>query len=238
MGHGCVSGGVRRVRDGLARAPGALRGRYYDRGLPPVSAAGAAGCPGCRECRECRWKLRREGLQGQFRPGHVEESTGTHSHGNSPMAHRCRTVRPPHRINDPPMRSARGSGLPRRRGPDSSAPPVTPPPGPTSPPDAWPAPASTRLGHGKSHPTASKAQRDSVLTAPHSAAPNSDIAAGLYLSREPAALRRPRTKSSLPIWWGGSSIASYQVYRKGLVVTPSAPIPIPETAPSYFSVPI
>ena len=94
MGHGCVSGGVRRVRDGLARAPGALRGRYYDRGFKgsSVSAAGAAGCPGCRECRECRecrWKLRREGLQDQFRPGHAEESTGTHSHGNSPMGHRC-----------------------------------------------------------------------------------------------------------------------------------------------------
>ncbi len=68
---------------------GGTRGRYYDRGVPPVSAAGAASCPECRDCRECRWKLRREGLQDQFRPGHAEESTGTHSHGNSPMGHRC-----------------------------------------------------------------------------------------------------------------------------------------------------
>ncbi len=41
MGHGWVSAGVRRVPDGLARAPGAPRGPK----VPPVSTAGTAGLP-------------------------------------------------------------------------------------------------------------------------------------------------------------------------------------------------
>ena len=56
MGHGCVSGGVRRVWDGLARAPGALRGGFTTAGCPRCQRPGAASCPGCRECRECRWR--------------------------------------------------------------------------------------------------------------------------------------------------------------------------------------
>ncbi len=40
MGHGWVSAGVRRVPDGLARAPGALRGGSYDGEL-------TAKCPRC-----------------------------------------------------------------------------------------------------------------------------------------------------------------------------------------------
>ena len=56
MAHGCVSGGVRRVWDGLARAPGALRGGFTTAGCPRCQRPGAASCPGCRECRECRWR--------------------------------------------------------------------------------------------------------------------------------------------------------------------------------------
>ncbi len=108
VAHCCVSGGVRRVRDGLARAPGALWGRYCDTKVPPVSAVGAAGCLGCRECRECRERLRRErlrreGLEDQFRPGHAEESTRTHSHGNAPVAHCCCSRRASYPNDGPSM---------------------------------------------------------------------------------------------------------------------------------------
>ncbi len=67
MGHGCFSAGVRRVPDGLARVPGALRGRFFaGTKVPPVSTAGTAGCPECQELPGMAGRLRVAG-QSDFR---------------------------------------------------------------------------------------------------------------------------------------------------------------------------
>ena len=71
MAHGCVSRGVRRVPDGLARAPGALRGGFYDRRVPPVPATGVAECPGCRKYPEIPGAEARKGCRANPGRGRV-----------------------------------------------------------------------------------------------------------------------------------------------------------------------
>ncbi len=97
-GHGCVSGGVRWVPDDLARAPGALRGGFYDRRSGPrcqrpgrraALDAWNAGNARRRLCHRCCSRnipgsgshfvmvttsaIERVGVQGQVPPG----GTGT-----------------------------------------------------------------------------------------------------------------------------------------------------------------
>ncbi len=107
MAHGWVSAGVRRVPDGLARAPGALRGRFNGTKVPPVPNAGIADCPGCQKCREWRGRLRAAG-PSDFRT-RVSRTSESRQAGQPPFAarHRPAPRRDEPGINPKPARRRR-----------------------------------------------------------------------------------------------------------------------------------
>ncbi len=104
MSHGFVSAGVRRGPDGLARAPGATRGRFYGTKVPPVSTAGMADCPGCQEMPRTAGRLRVAG-QSDFRT-RVSRTSESRQAGQPPFAARHRPAPRRHEpgINRKPVR--------------------------------------------------------------------------------------------------------------------------------------